>query len=150
MSAEMTGGCQCGQVRYRVSGAPPTLWACHCGECQKQSGSAFGLSLPAPAAAFEPTGAMASWSRATASGRRTTCFYCPECGSRIHHVGSHRADWVTIKAGTLDDTSWLVPGAHIWVSRKQPWVVLDPAVPAHPTQPDDMMAWRASFAGAVA
>jgi hypothetical protein len=145
MRNDMTGGCQCGQVRYRVQLDRPILWACHCGECQKQSSSAFGLSMPAPAAAVETSGTMGSWSRPTASGGRTTCFYCPGCGSRLHHVADHRPDWVTIKAGTLDDTSALRPDAHIWVSRKQPWVVLDPAVPAHSTQPEDMAAWRASF-----
>jgi hypothetical protein len=150
MSDDMTGGCQCGQVRYRLTGDRPGIWACHCGECQKQSGSAFGLSLPTPAAQVETTGMMASWTRPTASGRQTTCFYCPDCGSRLYHVGSHRPDWLTIKPGTLDDTSWLAPSAHIWVSRKQSWVILDPAVPAHLTQPEDMMAWRASFTATAA
>jgi hypothetical protein len=145
MTAEMTGGCQCGQVRYRLAGERPGIWACHCGECQKQSGSAFGLSLPASAADFVRTGRLASWERKTASGSRTQGFYCPDCGGRIYHVSNRRVGWLMVKAGTLDDTSWLVPSAHIWVSRKQPWVTLDPAVPAHETQPDDMAAWRASF-----
>ncbi len=145
MGEEVTGGCQCGQVRYRLRLDRLVVWACHCRECQKQSASAFGLSMPAPAAAQEIEGRVASWTRPTDSGGDTTCYFCPECGTRLHHVSRGRPGWRTIKAGTLDDTSRLVPAAHIWVSRKQPWVVLDPAVPAHPTQPDDMAAWRASF-----
>jgi len=39
------GGCQCGHVRYRLNGPPLTLCACHCRDCQKQSASAFGMSL---------------------------------------------------------------------------------------------------------
>ena len=40
-----TGGCQCGSIRYRIKQEANMLYACHCRDCQKQSGSAFGLSL---------------------------------------------------------------------------------------------------------
>src|ERR1700730_909187 len=43
-----TGGCQCGQVRYESSGESVALYVCHCRECQKQSASAFGMSLEVP------------------------------------------------------------------------------------------------------
>ncbi|MEI9964568.1 MAG: hypothetical protein WDM92_07580 [Caulobacteraceae bacterium] len=45
-TAPRTGGCQCGAVRYELRSAERTLWICHCHECQKQSGSAFGMSCP--------------------------------------------------------------------------------------------------------
>ena len=45
MPEPYTGGCQCGQVRYELSGEPIRLIACHCTECQRQSGSAFGMSM---------------------------------------------------------------------------------------------------------
>ncbi len=40
----LTGGCQCGQVRYELTGSPLGLYVCHCRECRKQSASAFGIS----------------------------------------------------------------------------------------------------------
>ena len=39
------GGCQCGAVRYRLDGKLYTVAVCHCTMCQRQSGSAFGMSL---------------------------------------------------------------------------------------------------------
>jgi hypothetical protein len=39
------GGCQCGAVRYRLDGKLYTLAVCHCTMCQRQSASAFGMSL---------------------------------------------------------------------------------------------------------
>ena len=45
MPAPYSGGCQCGQVRYDLTGEPLHLIACHCSECQNQSGSAFGMSM---------------------------------------------------------------------------------------------------------
>jgi hypothetical protein len=40
-----------------------------------------------------------------------------------------------LKAGTLDDTSWLRPQMHIWVSNAQPWVSLDDDIPAYERNP---------------
>ena len=42
----MTGGSQCGAVRYELTGKPLTLVICHCKECQKQTSSAFGMTMP--------------------------------------------------------------------------------------------------------
>ena len=41
----LSGQCQCGNIRYRVRGEPLTFYTCHCLDCQKQSVSAFGLSM---------------------------------------------------------------------------------------------------------
>ena len=45
VSLPLVGGCQCGSVRYSVSKAPLVLYACHCTNCQKQTGSAFVLAM---------------------------------------------------------------------------------------------------------
>lgn len=148
MSGDRIGGCQCGCVRYRIDDAAPVVYACHCRECQKQSASAFGLSLPVARDLLTIEGPLESWERPTDSGSRTRCFFCPTCGTRLFHASDRSPERVTIKAGSLDDTSRLRPVAHIWVSRKQPWVVLDLDVPAHDTQPEDLAAWRGAMRGA--
>ena len=142
----LTGGCQCGAVRYRIDGPVPDCHACHCRQCQAQSASAFGLSLSVARADFAVTGPVRRWDRATDLGTRTSCIFCVECGSRVFHVDSIAPDRVSVKGGSLDDPMRAVPSAHIWVSRKLPWVRLDPAVPTHATQPDDIALWRAGFA----
>lgn len=138
----VTGGCQCGAVRYRITGPHLVAYVCHCRECQRQSASAFALSIPLSAAEIDVTGTLATYARTTDSGSRTECLYCPACGVRVMHRSARAPENVTLKGGTLDDTSGLVPVAHLWVSRKQPWVRLDPAVPAFETQPADLKAWR--------
>ena len=115
------GGCQCGRVRYRFDGEPLGLAVCHCTECQKQSGSAFGMSLAVASASFRLiAGELKTFTVLCDSGRTKHCSFCADCGTRIHH----RTDdaFLSIKAGTLDDTSWLSPDAHYWTKRKQPWV----------------------------
>lgn len=128
MRAGAQGGCQCGEVRYRLAAEPRQLTACHCLDCQRQSGSAFGLSLDVPKEGFELlSGRLASFRVRCDSGRSKECAFCPSCGTRIHHSG----EWgVSVKAGTLDDTSQLRPEAHYWTGRKQPWVEIPAGIPS--------------------
>jgi hypothetical protein len=122
-------------VRYRVVGEPLALVACHCKECQRQSGSAFGMSLIVPQASFTVDGELTMFERRADSGRTLRCFFCPECGTRIYHQPTYAAGVVNIKAGTLDDTASLEPQLHTWVDCKQQWTVIPAGAPTHPTQP---------------
>jgi hypothetical protein len=86
MTIARDGGCQCGHLRYRIEGEPIGLVVCHCTECQRQSGSAFGMSLAIPSAAFRLlAGELARFTVVADSGRSKICSFCPECGCRIHH-----------------------------------------------------------------
>ncbi len=51
--------------------------------------------------------------------------FCPDCGTRILHGSENPDEPISVKAGSLDDTSWLDPGAHIWWRSAQPWVAID-------------------------
>ena len=119
------GGCQCGKIRYALKAPPVTFYFCHCTECQRQSSSAFGQSMRVRLEDIEVTGEMARFTRErTASGSALLCDFCPDCGVRLfHRREAYEAD-VSLKAGSLDDTSWLVPAGHIWTRSKQKWMVI--------------------------
>src|SRR5262245_3628287 len=126
-SVKMDGGCQCGRVRYRMEGEPLGLAVCHCIECQRQSGSAFGMSLAIRRNGFRLlSGELREFTTVCDSGRMKRCTFCAKCGTRIYHQVA--TDALNIKAGTLDDTSWLNPSAHYWTRRKQPWVLIPEGV----------------------
>jgi hypothetical protein len=136
MSNVTTGGCQCGEVRYRITGSPLLLVACHCKECQRQAGSAFGMSLSVRRADFELTsGTLRSFTRGTDSGREIRCSFCPSCGTRIHHEPQYAPGALNLKAGTLDDTTSLSPTMHVWTCSKQSWVTIPDDVDAFEQQP---------------
>ncbi|CAN5268438.1 GFA family protein [soil metagenome] len=139
------GGCQCGSVRFTVGQPTLRAYACHCRQCQKQSASAFGVSVPIRREIFEVSGRLGIWSRATDSGGRTDCAFCPECGVRVFHARAGGGPFVTIKGGGFDDTSDIPPAAHIWTIHKQAWLSVPADVPVFETQPDDMTAWRIAF-----
>ena len=82
----LTGGCQCGAVRYQISTPPHEVYICHCTECRRQSSSAFGISVISVHTSLELVkGEPRCWSRPTASGGVLDCFFCSECGTRIWH-----------------------------------------------------------------
>ena len=137
LTLPLRGGCQCGRQRYAVSVRPLTVYACHCTDCQTQSGSAFGLSMPVPrdavAADFESLG---RWERQAASGRTVAGRYCRDCGTRLFHEPSRSPEILNVKPGTLDDTSWVRPAGHLWLVSAQPWVLVPEGDLCYREQPD--------------
>jgi hypothetical protein len=136
MVAPYYGGCQCASVRYVVRAEPETMYICHCQDCQKQSASAFAMSLTVATSSLEITsGQLKEWSRPADSGADVFCRFCADCGTRILHGKDTRPEYVNIKPGTLDDTSWLRPVAQIWTSRAQPWIDFGDQFLTYPEQP---------------
>jgi hypothetical protein len=119
----LTGGCPCGAVRYAISAFPLFLYACHCTDCQRQSGSAFALNMPVATEAFRVVaGTPTGWRRLAPSGATVVSWFCGDCGGRINGERTGRPESTVVRAGTLDDTSWLSPGAHFYTRSAQRWV----------------------------
>ncbi len=136
MTAELRGGCQCGGIRYEVRGAPQQVVVCHCTDCQRQSGSAFGMTLVVKEENFRLTqGEPKTFASKSDAGRPKLGAFCPECGTRIYHKPQWRKGTVSVKPGTLDDTSMLKPDIHIWTGSKQPWITIPEDVEAHEKHP---------------
>ncbi|MCH7937282.1 MAG: GFA family protein [Proteobacteria bacterium] len=136
MAAKLTGGCQCGDIRYEVIGAPQQLVVCHCVDCQRQSGSAFGMALVVNEEDFRLTqGELKTYPSKSDAERAKLGLFCPECGTRIYHKIEWRKGMVSVKPGTLDDTTMLKPDIHIWTASKQPWVTIPQDVEAHEKHP---------------
>ena len=122
----LSGGCQCGHIRYQINGEPLTLYACHCLHCQAQSSSAFGLSMWVKNRDFEMlSGQLKFWTEKADDGSAKLCAFCPECGSRIYHAIEGDDGILSLKAGSLDDKAILIPIAHIWTKRAHDWLALE-------------------------
>ena len=143
---KFTGQCQCGAVRFSITGEPVTAFVCHCSECQRQSGGAFGMAAWLEQAELHlERGRLKEWIRQTPTGKQMACRFCPKCGSRLFHpvLGS---SYLSVKPGSLDDSSLLPPVAHIWVASKQAWVEIPPNCVQFEGNPESMdalmKAWR--------
>jgi hypothetical protein len=146
----MTGGCLCGAIRYEISAFPLLLYTCNCTDCQSQSGSAFAMNMPVAAKDFRILrGQPKAWRRLSPTGVEITSWFCDRCGGRVHGDRAGRPEITIARAGTLDDTKWLLPVAHMFVRSAQPWVQPAAAAVCHETGPDDFRplaeAWRAMW-----
>jgi hypothetical protein len=101
---------------------PLLVYACHCTECQRWSGSAFSLSMPVARDSFRLTrGSPKPWRHTGNRDAVSTYWFCADCGGRAYGERSPRPDIIAVRAGTLDDASWLRPIAHVYLRSAQSW-----------------------------
>ena len=141
MKFPQTGGCQCGALRYEITQAPRMVYTCHCTDCQRLTSSAFSMAIVLAPEAFRLTqGEPRPLQKTADSGRVVTRWVCPQCGSWI--CGSPTpGSALRVRAGTLDDTSWLRPTAHFWTRSRQPWIALPEGSRSFETQPADLLGF---------
>ena len=83
--------CQCRAVSFdTLAPAPLTVYHCHCTECQRQSGSAYGTTAIFPNQGVFPLppdldAKLGRWTRPGRQGRSLDCYFCKTCGARIMH-----------------------------------------------------------------
>jgi hypothetical protein len=118
---EMRGSCLCGQVKYSARAEPVLVAVCHCKHCQKQAGSAFTVVVGIPKSAVSIQGQLKTFNDTGDSGQPVRRNFCPECGSTIISETAGMPDIIFIKAGSLDDTSWLDPKIHVYCDSAQRW-----------------------------
>ena len=97
--------------------------------------------MPVARTAFNiETGTPKYWERTAASGRVVACASCPECGTRLFHAPARNTEIVNVKPGTLNNTNWLSPVAHVWLRSAQPWVIIPEDVLRYDAQPESFDA----------
>jgi hypothetical protein len=101
----ISGGCQCGAVRYHVSGALEGAHLCHCRMCQKAAGNYFMPLASAAEADFAITRGEPSWFQSSDPVKRG---FCQRCGTPLFFktIGS---DTIAVTLGSLDDPSAIEP-----------------------------------------
>jgi hypothetical protein len=126
MVAPFSGGCRCGAVRYEVASEPIAVMDCHCRDCQYASGGSHTTAVVVPGPAFRLTqGTPTRYVSKGDSGKEVARNFCGICGTPLFSEPPGGAIWV-VKAGTLDDPSWLRPGGALYTSSAQPWAHIDP------------------------
>lgn len=126
----LSGGCNCGAVRYEIAGAPIAVAACHCTRCRKQSGAAFSINLIVRASTMTVEGELASYLETdTESGAPIDRQFCAACGSPIRSIPTAAPKMIAIKAGGLDDPAPFPPQMHIWTRSALPWVMIPEGLP---------------------
>jgi len=126
--AEMTGGCFCGAVRYRVRAATRDVSHCHCGICRRTTGAPFVTWATFPAARFAFTAGTPAELRSTPRAVRQ---FCGTCGTALTFREAARPNSVDVTVGSMDQPGAVVPAAHIWTSSQLAWLRLADDLPRH-------------------
>jgi hypothetical protein len=125
MSQVITGGCQCGGVRYEVRGKLRDVIACHCVQCRRTSGHFVAATACRRQAFTLVKSESLKWYTAVPGFRRG---FCSECGASLffEEEGGER---VSIAAGSLDEPQGLKIAAHIFASEAGDYYEIDARVP---------------------
>jgi hypothetical protein len=132
MTLPLTGGCNCGAVRYEVSEALVRASYCHCTRCQRRTGTAASAQAhPAPGTFRIVAGeeALRMW-KPPDGGEK---WFCGECGSAIYGSNPSHPDSVGIRMGTFDSDPGIRPTVRQFVAYAAPWEPLpDDGLPRFP------------------
>ena len=115
----LTGGCQCGAVRFAVSAAPTKVSICHCRMCQKASGAPFASFAEIDREHFAWTRGQPAAFRSSTIAER---FFCAACGTPL---GFGRIDGprIEIMTGNFDRPDRVIPTRQYGTESRLGWVV---------------------------
>ena len=123
--AERRATCSCGQLFVRCGGEPDIISICHCIECQRRTGSVFGVAaFYSRSNIVEIGGRFTKYSRMGDSGRSVTFHFCPVCGSTVYLEPEMAPERIGIAVGAFADPSFPRPSRAVWTQSKHHWVAL--------------------------
>lgn len=127
----ITGHCLCGSVAYEYEGPIGPAGYCHCDDCRRRSGSAFGISVMLEAAKLRIVrGYPKSFTKRGDSGAEVVRSFCAECGSALFTTSAKSPLHVYVQAGSLNDPSVVEPAQQSWTRSAVSWAAIDPALPS--------------------
>ena len=124
MSQGKVAQCGCGALRLEVDGAPEAVVACHCVDCQRRSGSPFGVAAYYPKDNVRITGESKQYTRTTAAGRLFHQHFCLTCGSTVYFWGPNKPDAIGVAVGAFADAGFPAPVRSVWEQSRHDWVAL--------------------------
>ena len=116
--------CSCGQLRVTCVGEPVRLSMCHCLECQKRTGSPFGVQARFHRDQVTIEGRATEFTRIADGGNGITFRFCPECGSTVYWTGEALPDIVAVAVGAFADCAFPAPRVSVYERRRHPWVTM--------------------------
>jgi hypothetical protein len=125
-----TGGCQCGNVRFRVEGALGEASICHCRMCQKASGNFYQPLVSVRGAKLEWTRDAPKHFQSSNHARRG---FCGDCGTPLTFEAP---DGMALAIAAFDDPAVIAPTIQWGVEDKLPYVDAIPALPGEATMAD--------------
>lgn len=106
----LTGGCQCGAVRFTAANAPIDTELCHCSMCRRAVGNIHMASVSIARSDIAWEGAPSTY----ASSPIATRGFCGACGTPLF-FGYNDSERLDLMAGAIDQVDALRPASHFGV-----------------------------------
>ena len=121
---KLDGHCLCGAISYKSEAEPIITGICHCADCRRSTGTAFSVIVGVGLEDVEVTGTPKVY-ETMGEDRGAPAFrnFCGECGSPVFSILGDADDVMWIKAGTLDDASWIEPELEAWTESALPFAL---------------------------
>ena len=126
-----TARCSCGKLSVETTDEPAIVIACHCTECQRRTGSVFGVGAYFPKAQVKISGPSKSYTRPGAEGRKMRNSFCPECGTNLYWESELLPGAYGIAVGAFLDPSFPAPARSVWEVNRHYWIHLGAEIPGH-------------------
>jgi hypothetical protein len=142
LDIQVSGGCQCGAVRYKATAMLDNAHLCHCRMCQKAVGGVFAALVAAPKDAFTITRGTPAVFRSSELVERG---FCAACGTPLF-FNDVTANRINLTMGSLDDPSLFPPRANTGIEGRVSWVAdLASIADYGTTEGDGRQDWAAAI-----
>jgi len=116
-----TAHCSCGTLRVEASGEPDAVVACHCSECQRRTGSVFGVGAYFKKEHVHAEGRYETYVRSAPEGRMIRNHFCPVCGTTVFWEADLRPEHIAVAVGAFGDSGFPPPTRSVWEESKHRW-----------------------------
>jgi hypothetical protein len=123
--------CCCGALSAEAEGEPDAVVVCYCLECQRRTGSVFGVAAFFAAEAVQLSGGSEMYGRSSDAGCKLTFHFCPRCGTTVWWKTERHPGKIAIAAGAFADPDFPRPSRSVFNRSRYSWVDLPHDIPAH-------------------
>jgi len=107
---QVHGSCHCGSIQYEAAVDPECTTICHCTDCQKLTGSAYRVSVPAIDGSFRLTfGKPKIYVKVGDSGSHRAQAFCASCGSPLYTYDADNPKIYGLRVGCIAERQALIP-----------------------------------------
>ena len=128
----LTGGCQCGAVRYALYVQPQEGDICHCRMCQRALGNLFGAYAQVPNEQLAWTRGEPALFKSSSVAERT---FCRTCGTPLSFRYLAK-DHISVLVGSLDEPERARPTSQFGIESRISWLDEALALPGTRTEDD--------------